>query len=39
MGYIAPIPHYQYKQYQEREIKVEKHPSDFSPSNHQTIEK
>jgi hypothetical protein len=31
MGYIAPIPHYQYKQYQEREIKVEKNPFRFFP--------
>jgi hypothetical protein len=31
MGYIAPIPHHQYKQYQEREIKVEKHPFTFLP--------
>ncbi len=31
MGYIAPIPHYQYKQYQEREMKVEKHPFRFFP--------
>ena len=31
MGYIAPIPHYQYKQYQEREIKVDKHPFSFFP--------
>lgn len=31
MGYIAPIPHHQYKQYQEREIKVDKHPFRFIP--------
>ncbi|PFA66369.1 hypothetical protein CN378_13810 [Bacillus sp. AFS015802] len=31
MGYIAPIPHYQYKQYQERELKVDKHPFSFFP--------
>ncbi|MEI2665024.1 hypothetical protein [Rossellomorea sp. LJF3] len=31
MGYIAPIPHYQYKQYQEREIKVDKHHFSFFP--------
>ncbi|NQD67225.1 hypothetical protein HP456_15020 [Bacillus haikouensis] len=31
MGYIAPIPHHQYKQYQEREMKVEKHPYRFFP--------
>ncbi|MGD6848482.1 hypothetical protein [Rossellomorea aquimaris] len=31
MGYIAPIPHHQYKQYQEREIKVKKHPFTFFP--------
>ncbi|WP_064092287.1 hypothetical protein [Rossellomorea aquimaris] len=31
MGYIAPIPQHQYKQYQEREIKVEKHPFKFFP--------
>jgi hypothetical protein len=31
MGYIAPIPHHQYKQYQERELKVEKHPFTFLP--------
>jgi hypothetical protein len=31
MGYIAPIPHYQYKQYQEREIKVNKDPFSFFP--------
>ncbi|OIU72479.1 hypothetical protein BHE18_07605 [Rossellomorea aquimaris] len=31
MGYIAPIPHYQYKQYQEREMKVNKHPFRFFP--------
>ncbi|WP_175988488.1 hypothetical protein [Bacillus sp. Marseille-Q1617] len=31
MGYIAPIPHHQYKQYQEREIKVDKHPFQFIP--------
>lgn len=31
MGYIAPIPHHQYKQYQEREIKVEKRPFTFLP--------
>ncbi|MGX1264915.1 hypothetical protein RKD55_002719 [Rossellomorea marisflavi] len=31
MGYIAPIPHYQYKQYQEREIKVTEHPYHFTP--------
>ncbi|NMH69425.1 hypothetical protein HF072_11625 [Bacillus sp. RO3] len=31
MGYIAPIPHHQYKQYQERELKVNKHPFTFLP--------
>ncbi|MGM0753497.1 MAG: hypothetical protein ACQET6_16435 [Bacillota bacterium] len=31
MGYIAPIPHHQYKQYQERGLKVEKHPFTFLP--------
>ncbi|BCB03072.1 hypothetical protein [Bacillus sp. KH172YL63] len=31
MGYIAPIPHHQYKQYQEREMKVEKNPFSFYP--------
>lgn len=31
MGYIAPIPHFQYKQYQEREMKVNKHPFRFFP--------
>ncbi|CAN7459592.1 hypothetical protein [Rossellomorea sp. LjRoot5] len=31
MGYIAPIPHYQYKQYQEREIKVDKNHFSFFP--------
>ncbi|MBW3114166.1 MULTISPECIES: hypothetical protein [Bacillaceae] len=31
MGYIAPIPHYQYKQYQERDMKVDKHPFSFFP--------
>jgi hypothetical protein len=31
MGYIAPIPHHQYKQYQEREMKIEKHPYRFFP--------
>ena len=31
MGYIAPIPHYQYKQYQERDIKVDKHPFSYFP--------
>ncbi|MBN8192417.1 hypothetical protein JI667_09665 [Bacillus sp. NTK074B] len=31
MGYIAPIPHYQYKQYQERDLKVDKHPFSFFP--------
>jgi hypothetical protein len=31
MGYIAPIPQHQYKQYQERELKIEKHPYRFFP--------
>ncbi|WP_411159286.1 hypothetical protein [Rossellomorea oryzaecorticis] len=31
MGYIAPIPHFQYRQYQEREMKVNKHPFRFFP--------
>ncbi|MEG9296380.1 hypothetical protein V6B33_07950 [Mangrovibacillus sp. Mu-81] len=31
MGYIAPIPHHQYKQYQERDMKIEKHPYRFFP--------
>lgn len=31
MGYIAPIPHHQYKQYQERDIRVDKYPFRFIP--------
>ncbi len=31
MGYIAPIPHYQYKQYQERELKVTEQPYHYTP--------
>ncbi|MCA1056707.1 hypothetical protein LCM10_17120 [Rossellomorea aquimaris] len=31
MGYIAPIPHHQYKQYQEREMKVNQTPFRFMP--------
>ncbi|MFS8186738.1 hypothetical protein ACMG4J_08150 [Rossellomorea marisflavi] len=31
MGYIAPIPHFQYKQYQERELNVTEKPYHYTP--------
>ncbi|MBM7586558.1 hypothetical protein JOC86_003110 [Bacillus pakistanensis] len=31
MGYIAPIPHHQYKQYAEREMKIVYDPFKFVP--------
>jgi hypothetical protein len=31
MGYIAPVPHYQYQQYHERGLKTEKAPYTFLP--------
>ncbi len=31
MGYILPLPHYEYKQYQEREMKVRPHSYGFVP--------
>ncbi|MGF2615389.1 hypothetical protein FZC84_18365 [Rossellomorea vietnamensis] len=33
MGYIAPVPHYQYMQYAEREAKKDYDPFTFIPVN------